>query len=77
MKISIFVIIRGSNSGREIPFDPDYVNIQLLMLDNFFMKFRECYLLSVSYNMHIYLKTSILQTSRDRSQWLSGRAPAL
>ena len=56
VKISIFVIIRGSNSGREIRFDHDYVNIQLLMLDNFSMTFTECYLLSVSYNMHIYLK---------------------
>ena len=55
VKISNFVLIRSSNSGRKIPFDPDYVNIQLLMHDNFSMKFRECYLLSVSYNMHIYL----------------------
>ena len=35
VKISIFVIIRGSNSGRGILFDPYYVNIPLLMFDIF------------------------------------------
>jgi hypothetical protein len=40
VKISIFVIIRGGNEGREIPFDLYYVNIQLFMFNNFSIKFR-------------------------------------
>jgi hypothetical protein len=42
VKISIFVIIRGSNSSYGAPFDPNYIKIQYyLMFDNFFMKFRK------------------------------------
>jgi hypothetical protein len=61
VKICIFIIIRGNNSGCEIHFD-HYVHKQLLLFNNFSIKFRACYLLNVLCNIHIYLKAIKVHT---------------